>query len=80
MEPFIGEIQLFPFGYTPPYWMICHGGLVPIAHNESLFSLIGTNYGGDGCCTFALPDLRGVSPVPGMEYYIALKGELPSQN
>jgi microcystin-dependent protein len=28
-----------------------------------LFSLLGTNYGGDGRTTFGLPDLRGRAPI-----------------
>jgi len=33
--------------------------VLSIADNVSLFSVIGTTYGGDGANTFALPDLRG---------------------
>ncbi len=36
---------------------------MPINQNQALFSLYGTVYGGDGRTTFALPDLRGRSPV-----------------
>ena len=35
------------------------GGLLPISQNQALFALLGTNYGGDGITTFALPDMRG---------------------
>jgi len=34
-----------------------------IAQNTALFSLLGTSYGGDGRTTFALPDLRGRTPI-----------------
>ena len=37
--------------------------MLPIAQNQALFSLLGTTYGGNGQTTFALPDLRGRSPV-----------------
>lgn len=52
----------------------CDGQLLPISSNSSLFSLIGTNYGGDGRTTFALPDLRGRVAVgagsgPGLSSY-----------
>jgi len=30
-----------------------------ISQNTALFSLLGTNYGGDGSSTFALPNLQG---------------------
>lgn len=59
MEPFIGQIQVFPYNFAPRGWAFCHGQLLPISENTALFSLIGTIYGGDGRTTFALPDLRG---------------------
>ena len=63
MEPFIGQIQLFPYNFAPRGWAFCDGQLLPISQNTALFSLIGTFYGGDGRTTFALPDLRGRVPV-----------------
>ena len=62
-DPFIGEIQLFPFGFAPRGWAQCNGQLLPINQNQALFSLLGTMYGGDGRTTFALPDLRGRAPL-----------------
>lgn len=58
-EPFIGEIRLVPYNFEPRGWAFCNGQLLPISQNTALFSLLGTNYGGDGRTTFALPDLRG---------------------
>lgn len=63
MEPFLGQIQLFGFGWAPQGWAICDGSLQSISANTALFSLLGTTYGGDGRTTFALPDLRGRVPV-----------------
>ena len=40
-----------------------NGQILPIAQNQALFSLFGTMYGGDGRTSFALPDMRGRSPV-----------------
>src|SRR5262249_34190458 len=37
----------------------CLGQIVPIQQFVSLFSLIGTNYGGNGTTNFALPNLSG---------------------
>jgi microcystin-dependent protein len=37
--------------------------LLAISENDTLFSLIGTTYGGDGQNTFGLPDLRGRLPM-----------------
>lgn len=59
MESFIGQICTFGFSFNPRGWSLCAGGLLPIAQNTTLFSLLGTTYGGDGRTTFALPDLRG---------------------
>src|SRR5205807_4993463 len=51
------------FVFAPPGWMFCDGQLLPISENETLFTLLGTTYGGDGQSTFALPDLRGRLPL-----------------
>lgn len=65
MDPFIGEIRLFPYaaGKTPVGWALCDGSLLQISTNAALYSLINTLYGGDGKTTFALPDLRGRVPM-----------------
>lgn len=62
-EPFLGEIKLFAMTYAPKGWALCDGSLLAISQNQPLFSLLGTMYGGDGRTTFALPDLRGRTPV-----------------
>jgi microcystin-dependent protein len=62
-EPFIGQIMLAGFNFAPVTWALCNGQLLPIAQNTALFSLLGTQFGGDGRVTFALPDLRGRAPV-----------------
>ena len=58
MEGTIGEIKMFGGNFAPRNWAFCSGQLLPIANNEALFSILGTNYGGDGRTTFSLPDLR----------------------
>lgn len=63
MEPFIGQIMLFAGTYAPRDWAICDGSILPIQQYASLFSIIGTAFGGNGTTTFALPDLRGRVPV-----------------
>lgn len=63
MNPFIGQLALFPFGFAPKGWALCNGQLLPINQNQALFSLLGTTYGGDGRTTFALPNLQGRVPV-----------------
>lgn len=63
MEPFLGQIQSFGFGFAPVGWALCNGQILSISQNTALFSLLGTYYGGDGTTTFALPDFRGRIPV-----------------
>ncbi|MDH5833378.1 phage tail protein [Luteimonas kalidii] len=58
-EPFIGEIQLFGFNFNPYGWAFCNGGTLPISQNTALFSLLGTQYGGNGQTTFQLPNFAG---------------------
>jgi microcystin-dependent protein len=60
---FLGEIQVFGFGFAPKNWALCAGQLMSIQQNTALFALLGTTFGGDGIRTFALPDLRGRLPV-----------------
>lgn len=62
-QPMLGEIKIFAGNYAPRGWALCHGQLLSISQNSALFSLLGTNYGGDGRTTFGLPDLRGRVPV-----------------
>ena len=62
-EPFLGEIAIFGFNFAPRGWAFCDGQILPINQNQSLFSLLGTTYGGDGRTSFALPDLRGRVPI-----------------
>jgi microcystin-dependent protein len=62
-EPFLGEIKIMSFGYAPRNWAMCNGQQLPINQNQALFSLLGTMYGGNGQTTFALPDLRGQTPI-----------------
>jgi microcystin-dependent protein len=55
-------------------WALCQGQLLAISQNTALFSLLGTNFGGNGVNTFALPDLRSRAPVgfgqgPGLSDY-----------
>ena len=62
-EPFLSEIRIMSFVYAPTGWALCNGQLLPINQNQGLFSLLGTTFGGDGRVNFALPDLRGRTPI-----------------
>ena len=68
--PFLGELRLFPYANTPNGWARCNGQLLPINSNQALFALLGTQYGGDGQTSFALPNLQGrVAMHPGDGFF-----------
>jgi len=62
-EAFIGEIRMFAGNFAPRGWATCDGQLLSVSQNDALFSLLGTQYGGDGRTTFGLPDFRGRIPL-----------------
>lgn len=62
-EFFIGQIMMAGFNFAPRSWALCNGQLLPIAQNQALFSLLGTQFGGNGTTNFALPDLRSRTPI-----------------
>ena len=75
MDEYIGIIKLFAGNFAPRNWALCQGQLLPIAQNQALFSILGTTYGGNGTTNFALPDLRGRTPIcfgqgPGLQPYV----------
>ncbi|NLR82569.1 phage tail protein [Chitinophaga eiseniae] len=63
ISPFVAEIMIFPFNFAPVGFALCAGQLIPLSQNTALFSLLGTNYGGDGKSNFGLPDLQGRVPI-----------------
>lgn len=62
-DPFVAEIRMVGFNFAPKGWAQCDGQLMAISQNTALFSLLGTQYGGDGKSTFALPNLQGSAPM-----------------
>lgn len=62
-EPFLSETRIMSFSFAPKGWAMCNGQLLPINQNQALFALLGTTFGGDGRVNFALPDLRGRTPI-----------------
>ena len=78
-EPFLSEIRIMSFGYAPRGWALCNGQFLPINQNQGLFSLLGTTFGGDGRVNFALPDLRGRTPIHvGSGHTLGEKGGEPA--
>ena len=51
------------FNFAPTGWALCDGQLLAISQNTALFSLLGTQFGGDGVTTFALPNLQSRVPI-----------------
>lgn len=89
--PFLAEIRLVGFNFAPKGWALCNGQLLPINQNQALFSLLGTMYGGNGQTNFALPDLRGRTPIhmgagftqgesAGEEVHTLIVSEMPAHN
>ena len=94
IEPYLGEIMLWAGTFAPRGWALCNGQVLSISQNTALFSLLGTTYGGNGQTTFALPDLRGRTPMhfgqgpglsaralgekPGEEAHLLVFAEMPS--
>lgn len=56
---YIGQIATFGYNFCPRDWAGAEGQLLPISSYTALFSILGTQFGGDGRTTFGLPDLRG---------------------
>lgn len=88
-EPYLGEIMVVPYNFCPEGWALAGGQLLSIAQNTALFSLIGTEFGGNGQTTFALPNIpvtfagaqtvagnRVVGPLP-LRACIAMQGVFP---
>ncbi len=63
MDYYLGELRIFPYSTIPADWRLCDGSLLPIQTNQALYSLLSTSFGGDGKTTFAIPDLRGRTPI-----------------
>ncbi|MEM9260550.1 MAG: tail fiber protein [Bacteroidota bacterium] len=74
MNFYLGEILMGGWNFAPRGSVECNGQLLAISQFTALFSLLGTNFGGDGRTTFGVPDLRGRVPIhegqgPGLSNY-----------
>ena len=84
-DPYIASVSLVAFPWAMSGWALAKGSLLSIDQNDSLYSLIGTYYGGNGTTTFALPNV----PLPvlvddqgadsSMSFQIALNGTYPDR-
>lgn len=70
-ESYMGEIRYLGFPFNPMGWAYCNGALLAIQQATTLFSLLGTNFGGNGTTNFQLPNLSarqacGKGPGPAL--------------
>jgi microcystin-dependent protein len=74
--PSVGEIRLFASEQLPKGWLPCKGNLLSISQNTALYSLLGTQFGGDGRVSFGLPNLPDVPGGNGgtLIYGLSLSG------
>jgi microcystin-dependent protein len=63
MDGYVGEIKMFAGTFAPLNWLFCQGQILPISSYNTLYALVGTQFGGDGTTTFGIPDLRGRIPI-----------------
>lgn len=77
MDPYIGSLLLVAFPYAHEGFMPCDGRLLQISQYNALFALLGTQFGGDGHTTFALPKVDG--PTEHLHWVIAVNGMWPSR-
>ncbi len=77
-EVFLGSLLLVPYNFVPIGWALCNGQLLLIDQYAALFSLLGTQFGGDGISTFALPNYASHQPES-LHWIIALQGIFPSR-
>lgn len=61
--PFIGEVRIFAGSSVPSGWALCDGQILPVTSYPDLYNVIGSRFGGNGTTTYALPDLRGRTPI-----------------
>jgi microcystin-dependent protein len=62
-SPYLGSVCITAGTYCPRGYMEPIGQMLSISEYSALYAVMGDNYGGDGRTTFALPDLRGRTPV-----------------
>jgi microcystin-dependent protein len=82
MDEILGMIKLFGGNFAPKGWFECKGQTLAINGNEALFSILGTQYGGDGRTTFCLPNLVDKCPtdtVKELRYIICYQGIYPER-
>lgn len=62
-QVYLGQIIQGGWTFSPRGFSLCAGQLLSVTQNAALFSLLGTNFGGNGIQNFGLPDLQGRAAV-----------------
>jgi microcystin-dependent protein len=82
-DALMGEIKLFAGSFAPVNWELCQGQVQQIQTNTALFSIIGTQFGGDGVTTFNLPNLAPLAAAgegaASVNYIICVNGIYPQR-
>ena len=73
-QPYLSQITMFGGNFAPKNYALCNGQLLAINQYQALFSLLGTQFGGNGVQNFALPNLQSSLPIsmgqgPGLSSY-----------
>lgn len=73
MDAFYGEIRIFGFSFPPENWSQCNGQTLNIMQYQVLYTILGTQFGGNAQTTFNLPNLQGSAVCeagqgPGLTY------------
>lgn len=76
----LGSVMLMATPFCPAGTLPAAGARLPIQQHAALFSLYGTNFGGNGREDFALPDLRQHVPAPDLRYCIVADGAFPERH
>lgn len=79
VDDLLGEIVTVGYSFCPRGYIEADGRLLPISKNAALFSLFGTNFGGDGRASFGLPDMMSDAKA-GERYCVNLLGLYPSRD
>lgn len=57
LEAYTATIVPNLFSFVPGGFKVCDGAIISLNNNSALYSLLGTNYGGNGSTNFAIPNL-----------------------
>ncbi|WP_315793956.1 InlB B-repeat-containing protein [Paenibacillus sp. BIC5C1] len=73
---YTGEIIPMLVALPTNNWTLANGLALPINQNQALYSLLGTQFGGDGITEFKVPDLNSSQST--LVYYVATAGIFPN--